>query len=460
MAEAPNRRLPRVLIVDDHLSMAEMLADGLGEHGYEGIAVASSKDAERLLEGTYFDALVTDLRMPGVDGLELLEISRALAPERPVIVMTAYSAVESAIESIRRGAFHYLTKPFKLDELSLFLDRALADSRLRHEAAALRSTLRERFGLRNVVGSSDAMKALAEIVERVAAADAPILLTGETGTGKGLIARAIHAQGPRAKGPFVAINCAALPENLLESELFGHVKGSFTGATTNRTGLFADADGGTLFLDEIGEISLSMQAKLLRVLESGSVRPVGANKERAVDVRIVAATHRDLHARVASGTFREDLLYRLDVVSIEIPPLRHRQADIPLLLAHFLERARQKHPDSPVRAFSKAALARLLDHRWPGNVRELEHLVERVVLLGRGVEVQPDELPKALTVRGAAQLTFQGDITPLREMQRRYAAWAFEALEGRRMVTAEKLGVDIKTLARLLKSESEPGSEE
>ncbi|HEY1534170.1 MAG TPA: sigma-54 dependent transcriptional regulator, partial [Polyangiaceae bacterium] len=424
MAE-PSRRPPRILIVDDQLSMAETLADGLHEHGYEGVAIASSKEAIGLLQGEGFDALVTDLRMPGADGFELLKISRAAAPTRPVIVMTAYSAVESAVESIRQGAFHYLTKPFKVEELVLFLDRALENSRLRDETAALRSTLRERFGLSNVVGSSEPMRALYELVERIAAADSPVLLTGETGTGKGLVARAIHAHGPRASGPFVAVNCAALPENLLESELFGHVKGAFTGATSHRAGLFADADRGTLFLDEIGEVALSLQAKLLHVLEGGTVRPLGANKERSVDVRIIAATHRDLHQSVASGAFREDLLYRLDVVSIEIPPLRHRQADIPLLLEHFLHDARRKHPDSPVRGFAKATLARLLDHRWPGNVRELEHVVERVVLLGRSSTVEPDELPKTVTPRAQPPVTFQGEIMPLREVQRRYAAWAF-----------------------------------
>jgi len=397
--------------------------------------------------------------MPEVDGLELLKISRTHAPTRPVIVITAYSAIESAIESIRQGAFHYLTKPFKLEELVLFLNRALDDSRLRHEAAALRSMLRERFGLANVVGQSDAMRSVGELVGRIALASSPVLLTGETGTGKGLIARAIHASGPRASGPFVSVNCAALPENLLESELFGHVKGAFTGATANRDGLFSDADRGTLFLDEIGEMTPALQAKLLHVLESGTVRPVGANKERAVDVRILAATHRDLHERVASGAFREDLLYRLDVVSIEIPPLRHRQEDIPVLLAHFLERARAKHPESPVRGFSKTALERLLDHRWPGNVRELEHLVERVVLLGRASEVEPDELPRTVGRSSSAPVTFQGEIVPIREMQRRYAAWVFDALGGRRMVTAEKLGVDIKTLGRLLKAELEPGDD-
>jgi two-component system response regulator HydG len=442
-----------VLVVDDHLSMAETLADGLSEHGFEAVALASSKEATKLLENAGFDALVTDLRMPGVDGLELLEISRAHAPTRPVIVMTAYSAVESAIESIRRGAFHYLTKPFKLDELVLFLNRALEDTRLRREAASLRNALRERFGIANMVGQSDAMRAVGDLVERVALATSPVLLTGETGTGKGLVARAIHAHGPRVSGPFVSVNCAALPENLLESELFGHVKGAFTGATANRDGLFADADGGTLFLDEIGEMTPALQAKLLHVLESGTVRPVGANKERTVDVRVIAATHRDLPERVASGAFREDLLYRLDVLSIEIPPLRHRQSDIPVLLAHFLERARVKHPESAVHRFSKSALERLLDHRWPGNVRELEHLVERAVLLGRSSEIEADELPRTVGRSSSAPVTFQGEIVPIREMQRRYAAWAFELLGGRRMATAEKLGVDIKTLGRLLKAD-------
>jgi two-component system response regulator HydG len=398
--------------------------------------------------------------MPEIDGLELLKISRAAAPARPVIVMTAYSAVESAIESIRQGAFHYLTKPFKLDELALFLNRALEDSQMRRETASLRTALRARLGLANVVGASEGMRNLCELVERIAQATSPVLINGETGTGKGLIARALHAQGQRASGPFVSVNCAALPENLLESELFGHVKGAFTGATTNRAGLFSDANGGTLFLDEIGEISPGLQAKLLHVLESGTVRPVGANKEQPTDVRIVAATHRDLHERVARGMFREDLLYRLDVVSIEIPPLRHRREDVPALLVHFLERAKQKHPQSVVTGFSKAALTKLLDHRWPGNVRELEHLVERMVLLGRSSEIEVDELPRSIGQHSAAALTFQGDIATLRDLQWRYATWALETLGGKRMLTAEKLAVDIKTLARLLKTEPEQDANE
>ena len=248
MPELASRNRPRVLIVDDQLSMAETLADGLAEMGYETVALSSSREAAKRLMDDSFDVLVTDLRMPGLDGLELLEISRTAAPSRPVIVMTAYSAVESAIESIRQGAFHYLTKPFKLDELVLFLNRALDDSQLRRETASLRNALRAQRGLANVVGTSEGMRNVCELVERIAQASSPVLVYGETGTGKGLIVRALHAQGQRASGPFVSINCAALPENLLESELFGHVKGAFTGASTNRAGLFADANGGTLFL--------------------------------------------------------------------------------------------------------------------------------------------------------------------------------------------------------------------
>jgi two-component system response regulator HydG len=246
----------------------------------------------------------------------------------------------------------------------------------------------------------------------------------------------------------------------LESELFGHVKGAFTGATANRAGLFSDANEGTLFLDEIGEISPALQAKLLHALESGTVRPVGANRELNVDVRILAATHRDLHDRVARGMFREDLLYRLDVVSIEIPALRHHREDIPSLLAHFLQKAKQKHPQSIVAGFSKPALAQLLDHRWPGNVRELEHLVERMVLLGRSREIEAEELPKAIGQRGSASISFQGEILTLRDLQSRYATWALETLGGRRMQTAEKLAVDIKTLGRLLKNDSEQDANE
>jgi two-component system response regulator HydG len=446
-----------VLVIDDEPSMGEMVVDGLAERGYEATSVSSSKEAARLLESaTDFDAVVTDLRMPGIDGLEILSIAKRAAPSRPVIVMTAYSAVDSAIESIRRGAYHYLTKPFKADELALFLERALEEAHLRKEAATLKLALRERYSPANLVGKSPAMRELADLIERVAATSVPVLILGETGTGKTVVARAIHAQGSRASAPFVTVNCAALPENLLESELFGHVKGAFTGATTARAGLFAEADGGALFLDEIGEMSPGLQAKLLHVLESNTVRPIGGTKERVVDVRVMAATHRDLRARVAASAFREDLLYRLEVVTIELAPLRHRRADVPDLLAHFLAREKAKHPQSPVSAFAPDALALLQDYAWPGNVRELEHLVERVVVLGRSAQVTAADLPPALRAPTAAPSSFSGPVLPIREVQRRYAAWAYQQLDGRRMATAEKLGIDDKTLAKWLADDKGP----
>jgi len=448
---------PRVLVVDDQVQMAEMLADGLAEHGYDAVPVRSGREALACFERERVDAIVTDLRMPEVDGLELVAASRRLDASRPVIVMTAYGAIDSAIESIRKGAYHYLTKPFRLEELIIFLGRALDESRVRREAEALRAELRDRFPESGLVAKSRAMREALEVAWRVARSDAPVLLTGETGTGKGLVARALHGASPRAGGPFVAVNCAALPESLLESELFGHVKGAFTGATQDRPGLFAEAQGGTLLLDEIGEMPLPLQAKLLHVLESRTVRPVGASRERAVDVRVVAATHRDLRQRVRAGSFREDLLYRIDVVPIHLPPLRDRAEDIPLLVEGFLASARARHPGSAVERFSPDAMACLLDYGWPGNVRELAHLVERVVLLGNGPEVAASQLPAPVREgKGAAPWREAGDILPVREVQRRYAQWALGRCGGRRGPTAERLGIDPKTLAKWLGDVEEP----
>ena len=447
-------REARVLVVDDKLPMAETLADGLADRGITANAVGSAREALAAVQDGTVDVLVTDLRMPDLDGLALLDAVRAAAPEVPVIVMTAYGAIDSAVESIRKGAFHYLTKPFKLDELLVFVERALADRALRRETAALRRTLRERHSLAGLIGRSQAMQRVFGIVERIARSSVPVLITGETGAGKGAVARAIHGESDRATGPFVAINCAALPDQLLESELFGHVKGSFTGATTDRAGLFADADGGTVLLDEIGEMSPALQAKLLHVLESGQVRPLGATREKAVDVRVIAATHRDLRRRITEGLFREDLLYRLEVVAIEIPALRHRRDDLPALLEHFLADARRRHPGSRVTGFARDALAVLLDYRWPGNVRELAHVVERAVLLADGAEITAADLPAhvvAPPAPGAA--TFTGDVIPIRELQRRYARWALDELGGHKGRTATELGVDVKTLNRWLAGE-------
>ncbi len=449
--ELPARRMTKgnVLVVDDDRDMGGVVAEGLEERGYVAVAVSSSAEAMSKL-GEPFDALVTDLRMPGIDGLELVAASRKLAPARPVIVMTAFSAVDTAVESIRRGAYHYLTKPFKLDELDLFLGRALDEARLRTRAATLERAMRDRFSLQTMVGASASMQRVFDLASRVAGAATPVLLLGETGTGKGLLARAVHAESPRASGAFVTVNCAALPETLLESELFGHKKGAFTGATQSREGLFVQATGGTILLDEIGEMPLPLQAKLLDVLERNVVRPLGSDTERAVDARVIAATHRDLRERVAAGAFRQDLLYRLEVVVLELPALRHRRDDLPLLIGRFLAQSQARHPTSPLRRFSKSALDRLMAHDWPGNVRELENVIERVVLLARDEEADASELPATVGAQSTGGLSFGGAVVPLREMQRRYAAWAYEKLGATKAQTAEALDVDVKTLAKLL----------
>jgi two-component system response regulator HydG len=444
-------RRRRVLVVDDNLEMARTIADGLVDRGYDAVPLGSGREATAALSMDRYDALVTDLRMPAVDGMELLAMSRRLDPQRPVIVMTAYSAVDSAVEAIRQGAYHYLTKPFKQDELAIFLGRALDEARLRHEATTLKSALRARFSRSSIIGPSAAIQAVRERIARVADAPAPVIVFGETGTGKGLVARALHADSRRADRPFVSVNCAALPEPLLESELFGYVKGAFTGAATDRPGLFADADGGSLFLDEVGDMTPALQAKLLHVLESGTVRAVGATREREIDVRIIAATHRNLAQAVREGTFREDLLYRLDVVSIVVPALRDRRDDVRALLDHFLAAIREKYPQSPVRGFSAGALRELARYRWPGNVRELAHTVEKLVLLGTEAEVASQDLPEAMSGLARPEaLEFRGDIVPLRELERRYAIWALAQTGGHRGRTAEKLGVDPKTLRKWL----------
>ena len=434
-----------VLVVDDKREMAEMLADGLAAHGYESIAAASSQEALRALEHDPVDLLVTDLRMPEVDGLQLLEASRKAAPDRPVIVMTAYGAVDTAVESIRRGAYHYLSKPFKLEELLVFVERALDEGQVRR---AVRHALKPQAA--NIFGESKRLRAALDVMGRVAGTGVPVLLLGETGTGKGAFARALHAASPRANAPFVTVNCAALPEALLESELFGHVRGAFTGATADRAGLFAEADGGTILLDEIGEMPLPLQAKLLHVLESNTLRPVGAGRERRVDVRVLAATHRNLRDRVAHGQFREDLLYRIEVVAIDIPPLRDREGDIALLADKFLQAARERFPNSAARRFSPAAMQRLIDHPWPGNVRELMHAVDRAVVLARGEEIGPADLPPSLQPARSPDELMSGEVRALHEIERRYAAWALEQLGGQRGKTAAALQIDGKTLAKLL----------
>jgi two-component system, NtrC family, response regulator HydG len=349
-----------------------------------------------------------------------------------------------------------LTKPFKLDELAIFVERALSDARLRRETARMRRELEEGAGVSHLVGEGSAMQRLRDAIRRFADADAPALILGETGTGKSAVARAIHVESARAFKPFISVNCAAIPASLLESELFGHVRGAFTGATTNRAGLFDQAKGGTLFLDEIAELSPALQAKLLHVLERSAVRPVGSDVEIATDVRLLAATNQDISKAVEAGALRQDLVYRLDVLSLTVPPLRDRLEDLPLLVNHFLAKALAHYPSATVRRFSPEAVAALERYSWPGNIRELSHLVHSTALLSRCETVTPAELPTRMGGSVADSFDFGHEVLPIREVQRNYAVWAVGQFAGSRTQAAQRLGIDIKTLRSWLEQDEAP----
>jgi two-component system response regulator AtoC len=382
----------RILIIDDDEALRESFELVLRAEGYEVSAAEDAGAALALVEASSFDAILCDLRMPGVDGMELLPQLVRRLPHTPVIMMSAYGTDELALEAINLGAYDYLAKPFQPAEAIFTLRKAKERERLRQENRRLRRDVDRVVGVRPIVATSEVMIQLLEVMERAAAFKSTVLLIGESGTGKEVLARAVHTQSPRRGEAFVAINCGAIPENLLESELFGHTKGAFTGADRTRKGLVCEADHGTLFLDEIGELPQALQVKLLRVLQEEEVRPVGESKARAVDVRVIAATSRNLLADVREGRFREDLFYRLDVVRLTVPPLRERPRDVPLLFDHFLARFREVL-GKPVRGITADALACLVAYSWPGNVRELENVIERAMILTDGDTISLNELP-------------------------------------------------------------------
>jgi two-component system response regulator HydG len=389
---------PNLMVVDDLDSARQMMKRALAR-SYDVYDFATVAEALPALDRAPFDAIVTDLRMPGIDGIEGLRRFKSKVPELPVILVTAFATVETAVEAMKAGAFDYLKKPFEPEELEIVVARAVEHARLRRDNAKLRSALAGEFSVRGIVGKSQAMKDVVSILERIAPSDVPILIEGESGTGKDLLARAAHAMSSRAGGPYVPLNMSAIPENLAEAELFGHEKGAFTGADQARAGFFAEADGGTLFLDEIGLLPPALQPKLLRVLQDGEYVPVGSRKPRKANVRVVAATNEDLQRNVKAGKFREDLWFRLRVVPVRLPPLRERREDVPLLVAHFVDKHALRLSRPPLQP-DAAAMKALLDHPWPGNIRELEHAIERGLLLARGEAITLADLPPELSAPG------------------------------------------------------------
>jgi len=451
---------PTVLLVDDDRSLRELLGEQLEATGeYRVVGAGSAAEALHALSEHAIDVVVTDLRMPGASGTQLCKEVVRLFPDIPVLLMTAFGSLDSAIEAIQAGAYDFLTKPFEPERLELSLRRALADRSLRDEVRQLRRQTGSRPGHAGMVGTSPPMERLYGLIDRIGQSQASVLILGESGTGKELVARALHDRSRRAAKPFIAFNCAAMPEALLESELFGHERGAFTDARTARRGLLREADGGTVFLDEIGDLSPTLQPKLLRVLQERKLRPVGGDREVEVDVRVLAATHRDLRAEVDAGHFRADLYYRLDVIKVDVPPLRDRGDDVLLLAEVFLDEIAVRERSDPPEIPDDVA-RRLLAYSWPGNVRELHNCMERCVALAReGGAVRVEHLPRELQeLSDDGPLPERDDgptrFQPLYEVERRHILRVLDAVEGNKSKAARILGIDRKTLhARLARYE-------
>jgi two-component system response regulator HydG len=441
-----------VLLVDDDRSLCEWVETALGKKGIGVTWRTSADEGLALLDAEDFSVVVADLNLRGMNGLELCERIVGSRPNTPVIVITAFGSLETAVLAIRAGAYDFIAKPFEMEELRLTLERAMSHRALRQELTRLRRAVdqEQRFG--DLLGTSNAMRKVYDLIDRISETDVAVLITGESGTGKELVARAIHSRSRRAPGPFVALNCSAMPETLLETELFGHVKGAFTDARTSRSGLFLQAQSGTLFLDEVGELPLPLQPKLLRALQERRVRPVGSDTEIAYDARLVAATNRDLELAVEEHRFREDLFYRINVLHVHLPPLRERGSDILLLAQHFITRCAETL-GKPVTGLTPEAAERLLVYGWPGNVRELSNCVERAVALTRFDRIVVDDLPEKVRAFRPSRVLLGGEdpaeVLPLEEVERRYILWAVETI-GNRTLAAQRLGLDRKTLYRKL----------
>lgn len=439
-----------IALIDDDHEMRSMVEDHLKSLGYSVQSFSRPDEALAMLLGDSIKPhiVITDLQMPEMTGVEVTKRLKSKFPDLPVIVMTAFGSIESAVDAMRKGAFDYLTKPFKLAEMSLVVERAVLMSQLARDNQVLRTELKKTFTKGSILGKSRPIREIVDLLERVAPAQSSVLITGESGTGKEVIARTLHQMSPRANQAFVAVNCTAIPETLLESELFGHAKGSFTGADRRKFGLFEEAQGGTLFLDEIGDMVPSLQAKLLRVLQERKIRPVGETKDIDIDVRVIAATHKDLKKAIQEGLFREDLFYRLNVIPVAVPPLRNRKEDIPLLAQAFLDKHAATNA-SAVRGFTPMALHLLMERPWPGNVRELENLVERMVVMSRKPMIDADDIPATETTPVE---DFYGnmiqDLPTMEQLEKRYMEFVLIKTGGKKDKASQILGINRRTLYR------------
>lgn len=448
----------RIIVVDDDQEMRSLLNDLLNSRGYDVIGCASANEALESLHKREVNALaesremdvdlvISDLNMPGMNGLEFIEKFRSLYPQIPFILITAFGSIETAVQAIRKGAFDYITKPFKLSEISVHVDRAIEFRGLQKENNALRREMNQNQVFAQMVGKSSGMQEVFDLIKRVSQANANILIQGESGTGKERVARAIHDLGPRSSKAFVAINCTSIPENLLESELFGSVE-NINGQLIRKPGLFVEAQGGSIFLDEIGDMNLALQAKLLRCIQEKKIRAVGDTQDVNIDVRVIAATHKDLKSSIKNASFREDLYYRLSVIPILIPPLRHRREDIPLLAEHFLMKYRISN-HSKVRGFTKEAMSKLMGYHWEGNVRELENVIERAVVLAPSELITEKDLPQV--EQSTADTFFSqavNHLPTLEDLERRYMKFVLDKIGGRKEKAAQILGINRRTLYR------------
>ena len=438
----------RILVVDDEQGLRHTLSLILRDEGHVIATADEGEAALAMLAESDFDLVLCDVRMPVLDGLQFLDRYRESGGRALVIMMSAYGDDDAALEAMRRGAYDYIPKPFKADQVILVIRKAMEREKLRQQVARLQDELLVARGGEGIIGHSEAMRSVLDIATKVARHASSVLITGESGTGKELVARLIHRRSPRANAPFVAVNCGAIPESLLESELFGHVKGAFTGASTDRRGLFEEAEGGTLFLDEIGELPVALQVKLLRALQEGEIRPVGGNADKPVDVRVVTATARVLEDEVAASRFRSDLYYRINVVRLHLPPLRERKEDVPALVQHFVAQ-HNKRLGTRVVGVSPAAMRALMEYRWPGNVRELENVVERAIVLSEGDQVELKQLPAEVRGGPPKGSTRDGDLSVKRQtgaLEKSLIEQALERTGGNRTRAAELLDLSHRAL--------------